>query len=270
MRGFSLSLVLALSLAIPGRSPALPLDGKARLLPAVQPDFDSARVAAYLAAPAWQGWNSAHGGNWTAQYDTLSDKPRRVYGGAIAWNGELETAARAFIASNSSLFASMNDRLRFVPGIANPTSDAGIRFATFDYVIDGVPVESAGLVFAVKSGNMIYWNSTNIADVPATTTAALSAGAAKSSLLAYAGITASESDLRQCPQLKLLPQNTTPGGLLSYRLVYEIVFETSDHTTWAGQVDAISGAVVAFGNTGWHKPHTAPSVRSVRIPVECR
>lgn len=254
MRVLRLSLVLLLSLALPvfafdERSKALSLDGKYKLFPSLQANFDSAMVADYLASPAWQGWNSAHGGNWTAQHDTLSGKPRRVYGGAIPWPGDLETTARQFIAANGALFPATNDRLRFVPAAASPTRDGRIRYAAFDYIVNGVPVDSGRLVFAVNNGNMIYWNSTNIADTPVATTPAITADAAQIALLAWAGVTTSDIEVRQAPQLRLLPKNSTAGGLLTYVLVYEMVFETADHGTWAGHVDAITGQVVAFGDT---------------------
>lgn len=252
MRAVALGLVVVLTLAIPavafdGRSSALSLDAKAVVFPQLQANYDSAKVAEYLQSPAWQAWNSAHGGNWTAQYDTLTGKPRRVYGGALPWSGDLETSARTFIASNGALFATTNDRLRFVPQAS--AADPRVRFASFDYVIDGVPVESARVVFAVNNGRMIYWNSTNIAAVPAVTTPALSADAAQSALLSYAGVAASDVEVRQAPQLKLLPKNTTAGAMLAYQLVYESVFETADHAVWAGHVDALTGSVVAFGDT---------------------
>lgn len=254
MRLFRPGLILLLSLAVPvfaleERAKPLSLDGKYKLFPSLQPYYDSEKVAAYLASPTWQAWNSAHGGNWTAQYDTLSGKPRRVYGGAIAWPGDLETTARQFIAANSALFATTNDRLRFVPEAAGAAGDGNIRYAAFDYVIGGVPVESARLVFAVNNGNMIYWSSTNIADSPVVTTPALSPDAAQSALLGWAGVSVNDIEVRQAPRLKLLPRNSTAGGVLTYVLVYEMVFETADHGTWAGHVDALGGQVVAFGNS---------------------
>lgn len=253
MRVFTLVLIV-ISLTFPasgfdGRTTTRSLDAKAVVFPALQPNYDSAKVAEYLASPAWQAWNSAHGGNWTAQYDTLTGKPRRVYGGALPWSGDLETAARTFIASNGALFATTNDRLRFVPETTVANSDGRVRYASFDYVIGGVPVESARLVFAVNNGNAIYWSSTNIADVPVVTTPAISAGAAQSALFSWAGVAASEVEIRQTPRLILLPKNTAAGALLTYQLVYESVFETADHAVWAGHVDAITGEVVAFGDT---------------------
>ena len=234
--------------------------------PALQPNYDQAQVDLYLTQPIWQLWNQANGGKWTAQFDTLTAKPRRVVGGSIPWvpgpgnslTGSysavsLEQKAREFIASNQAVIAASNDRLRFVPEIANPTTDGHMRYAAFDFVIDGVPVESARLIFAVNNGNMIYWHSSNIADVPTITTPAISADQAMSTLLAYAGITGGMSIIEPAT-LRLVPRNTSVGDLLTYELVYEASFRLNGSLgTWAGAVDALTGAVVAFGDVNQYQ-----------------
>jgi hypothetical protein len=237
------------------------LAAKTLALPRLTPNYDQVQVDLYLTQGVWQAWNQAHGGNWTAQYDTLTGHPRRVYGGAIPWvpgaanavagsatAEDLERIAREFIASNGAVIGVTNDRLRFVPEIADPTTDGHMRYAAFDYQINGVPVVAARLVFAVNNGNMIYWHSSNIAEVPATTAPAVSAAQALGALFAYAGVGAREAQVVRQPTLVLLPRNTTAGGLLTYQLVYEAAFRLrGSHGTWAGYVDALSGSVVAFG-----------------------
>jgi hypothetical protein len=162
---------------------------------------------------------------------------------------ELERVAREFVASNGVIVGVSNDRLRFVPEVADPTTDGHMRYAAFDYVINDVPVEAARLVFAVNNGNMIYWHSANIADVPATTAPSVSAAQAQTALLAYAGVSAREAQIVRQPTLVLLPRNTTVGGPLTYQLAYEMAFRLGGSLgTWAGYVDALSGAVVAFGD----------------------
>ena len=47
-------------------------------LPQLTPNYDRARIDLYLTQGAWQTWNQSHGGNWTAQYDTLTGHPRRA------------------------------------------------------------------------------------------------------------------------------------------------------------------------------------------------
>jgi len=230
--------------------------------PSLQPNFDQSKVDLFLAQPVWQLWNQINGGKWTAQFDTLTGKPRRVLGGSIPWvpgpanslpgsysAAALEQKARQFIASNQSMIAASNDRLRFVPEIASPTTDGHMRYAAFDYVINGVPVEGARLIFAVNNGNMIYWNSSNIADVPTITIPAISATQATSDLLAYAGLAASGVSIVEPANLRLVPRNTNVGGLLTYQLVYEASFRISGGLgTWAGALDATTGAIVAFGD----------------------
>jgi hypothetical protein len=232
------------------------LAAKALALPALAPQYDQARVDLYLSDPVWTSWNQAHGGNWVAQYDTLTGHPRRVLGGAIPWAtptstaADVERVAREFIAANAAVLGVSNDRLRFVPAIATPTADGKMRYAAFDYAINNVPVENARLVFAINSGNMIYWHSSNIADVPVTTNPAITVAQALANVLAYAGVAASDVSVVQQPTLKLLPRNTTAGGLLSYQLAYETLFRLKAGTsTWAAYTDATSGAVIGFGDT---------------------
>ena len=226
------------------------LDGKSLTLPPLAPNYDATRVQLYLANPLWVAFNQSHGGNWSAQYDTLTGHPRRVLGGSIPWGTDVEGAARAFIAANNSVLGVSNDRLSFVPEAATPSRDGKIRFAAFDYVINGVPVENGRLVFAVNNGNMIYWHSSNIADVPAITTPVVSASQALANLLTYAGVASSSSTVVQQPTLKLIPRNRLAGQLLTYQLVYESIFRVNgSNATWASFVDALTGKVIAFADT---------------------
>jgi hypothetical protein len=238
------------------------LQAKTVTLPALAPDYDRARIDAYLASPAWTSWNDAHGRRWVAQYDSLTGHPRRVYGGALPWvpgaansltgsgsNADLERAARDFIAANGSLLGVSNASLTFVDGPATPTRDGRLRYAAFDYSINGVPVENARLLFAVNNGNMIYWHSANIAAVPTVTTPGLTADQALANLLAYAGVSAAQVEVVEQPALKLLPRNAGPGELLTYRLAYQATFRVDGgEGTWAAYVDAITGTVIAFAN----------------------
>lgn len=232
------------------------LDGKAIAFPALLPRYDQSSVNLYLSSPAWTTWNNGHGGNWYAQYDTLTGHPRRVLGGTLPWIGsgataaDVERAGRDFIAANSAVLGVSNSRLRFVPAIAEPTSDGRIRYAAFDYYIDDVPVETARLVFAINSGNMIYWHSSNISDLPVSTTPALTSAQALASALAYAGVTSSEVTVVEQPTLKLLPRNRATSDGLTYQLVYEISFRLKGGlSTWGAYVDALTGSVVGFGDT---------------------
>jgi len=244
-----LLLLVATNLyAIDVRQPQA-LDAKTLTLPALSPNYDAAKAQLYLANPLWVAFNQSHGGNWSAQFDTLTGHPRRVLGGAIPWGTDVERAARDFIAANNSVLGVSNDKLRFVPEAATPSRDGRIRFAAFDYVINGVPVENARLVFAVNNGNMIYWHSSNIADVPAITTPVVSASQALTKLLAYAGVASSGVNVIQQPSLKLLPRNRLAGQLITYQLVYEAQFRVNGgEATWAAYIDALTGTVIAFAD----------------------
>jgi len=238
------------------------LAAKSLGFPHLTPNYDQSQVDLYLSQPTWQSWNLSHGGSWTAQFDTLTGKPRRVFGGAIPWvpgpanslsgsysAAELERTARQFISDNQSLFATSNDRLRFVADIASPSTDGHMRYAAFDFSINEVLVETARLIFAVNNGNMIYWSSTNISDVPTITTPSISAEQALSAILTYAGVTANGIIIVEPPTLRLVPRNGPVGDLLTYQLVYEAVFKVKGGlATWAAAVDATTGVVVAFAD----------------------
>jgi hypothetical protein len=227
------------------------LDAKVKALAPLTPNFDATRAQLYLLDPVWRAWNQGHGGNWSAQYDTLTGKPRRVLGGAIPWTqnpADLERVAREFISANRGVLGAGNDRLTFVPEAAKAVRSGRVRYAAFDYSINGVPVEHARLVFAVNNGNMIYWHSANIADVPAITTPAIAATQALANVLAYTALSESQILVVDQPKLRLLPKNT--AGLITYQLVYQLRFRINGgRATWGATVDALTGAVLAFADT---------------------
>jgi hypothetical protein len=241
------------------------LDHKVVLLPALKSNLDNTKINLYLANPLWSTWNLGHGGNWTAQFDTLTNHPRRVYGGAIPWTknpAQLEQVARSFIDANQSVLGVANTRLTYVPIAATAVKSGRVMYAAFDYQINNVPVEQARLVFAVNNGNLIYWHSANIADVPTITTPVLSPSQALTAALTHAGVTQSLTNVIEQPTLKLLPRNGLAGALLKYQLAYEVIFRlnTSDgigRSTWVAHVDALTGQVIAFGDSNRYAACTA-------------
>jgi hypothetical protein len=260
--GIAVLLLSSTAFAIEPRLHDEALDAKALALPALLPNVDASRVKLYLANPLWATWNLAHGGNWTAQFDTLTDHPRRVFGGAIPWTSnpaDLERVAREFIAANRAILGAGNDRLTYAPTGASAVRSGRVQYAAFDYSIDGVPVDHGRLIFAVNSGNLIYWHSANIADVPAVTTPAISASQALAGVLAYAGTTQSNVTIVQQPRLKLLPRNGLAGALLKYQLVYEVAFRLNGgQATWAATIDALTGRVLAFGDANRYEEPKQP------------
>ena len=229
------------------------LDAKVVLLPALKSNLDNTKINLYLANPIWSTWNLGHGGNWKAQFDTLTNHPRRVFGGAIPWTknpSQLEQVARTFIDANQSVLGVANSRLVYDPTGATAVKSGRVMYAAFDYHINNVPVEGARLVFAVNNGNLIYWHSANIADVPAITTPALSASQALGAALAHAGLAQSVTNIVQQPTLKLMPRNGLLGALLKYQLAYEVIFRLNGgRSTWVAHVDALTGQVIAFGDS---------------------
>jgi hypothetical protein len=237
------------------------LDAKVVVLPQLKSNLDKVKINLYLANPLWSTWNLAHGGNWTAQFDTLTNHPRRVYGGAIPWTknpNQLEQTARSFIDANPSLLGVANSKLTYVPTAATAVKSGRVMYAAFDYSINGIPVEYARLVFAINNGNMIYWHSANIADVPAVTTPVLSVSQALTAALAHAGVAQSSTNIVKQPTLKFLPRNGLAGALLKYQLTYEVIFRLDGgRSTWVAHVDALTGQIVAFGDSNRYAACTA-------------
>jgi hypothetical protein len=257
----ALSLVCSTAFAIEPRLNETILDGKVVTLPPLKANVDITKINLYLAGPVWSAWNHGHGGNWTAQFDTLTNHPRRVYGGAIPWTrnpANLESVARAFIDNNQAVLGVANSRLTYVPIGAKAVKSGKVMYAAFDYHINGVPVEMARLVFAVNNGNLIYWHSANIANVPTVTTPVLSASQALTAALRHAGVTQSQVDVVKQPALKLLPMNAPLGVLLAYQLTYEVVFRLDGgRSTWVAHVSALTGGIVAFGDSNNYAACTA-------------
>lgn len=269
MRSF-VRLVVAISVvfstgstkAVDAVATAGALEARLRSVAPVKPVLDSAAVNAYLLSPTWTAWNAANGGRWVAQFDPLTGHPRRVLGGAIPWvpgaantlsgsatNADLERVARQFISANQSVIGIPNANLTFVDGPATPTRSGRIRYAVFDYSINGVPVVNGRLLFAVNNGNMIYWHSANTANVAAVTTPSLTAEQALANVFTYAGISASNATLLEPPTLTLLPRNAATGPLLAYQLAYQTAFRIDgSEATWAAYVDALTGGVIAFAD----------------------
>jgi hypothetical protein len=237
------------------------LDAKVVVLPALKANLDNTKINLYLADPLWSTWNLGHGGNWTAQFDTLTNHPRRVFGGAIPFTknpNQLEQTARSFIDANQSVLGVPNSRLTYVPTAASAVKSGRVMYAAFDYHINNVPVEYARLVFAVNNGNMIYWHSANIADVPTVTTPVLSASQALGAALTHAGVLQSQVNIVKEPTLKLLPRNGLAGALLKYQLTYEVIFRLDGgRSTWVAHVDALTGQVAAFGDANRYAACTA-------------
>jgi hypothetical protein len=258
---FVVILVGSTASAIEPRLHETSLDAKVVTLPPLKANVDAAKINLYLANPLWGAWNAGHGGNWTAQFDTLTNHPRRVYGGSIPWTknpSALESTARSFIDNNQSVLGVANSRLTYVPTGATAVKSGKVLYAMFDYNINGVPVEMARLVFAVNNGNLIYWHSANIADVPTVTTPALSASQALAAALTHAGAAQSQVSIVKEPTLKLLPQSGLLGALLKYRLTYEVIFRLGGgRSTWVAHVDALTGGVIAFGDSNRYAACTA-------------
>lgn len=259
-----LYVILAWSgLAFDVRNAESTLQSKTKAFSPLAIGYDAQAAEAWLQTAEWQHWNQLHGGNWTAQFDTRTGVPRRVWGGAIPWvpgeandltgpsdDATLEQVARTFISDNPELFATTNDHLRFDPSVASPDREGRIRYAAFDYVVDGVPVEYGRLTFAVNNGNMIYWHSANISDAATQTTPVLSADQAIDALLGWTEVPSSAATLISGPTLKLIPQNSlTADGGLRYVLTWEILLRLDGGIeTWAGYVDGATGAILAFSD----------------------
>ncbi|HVR41074.1 MAG TPA: hypothetical protein VMU84_18415, partial [Thermoanaerobaculia bacterium] len=79
---------------------------------------------------------------------------------------------------------------------------------------------------------------------------AVSPTQALSNVLARAGISQSQITILRDPSLRLLPRNGPLGALLIYQLAYETSFRVNGGSaTWSAIVDALTGTVIAFGDS---------------------
>jgi hypothetical protein len=222
-----------------------------------------------------------HSSDWEVRWDVRSGRPHLVQGrgvplvpgrgnsltsadvalprGRALEIADLEPLVRAFLRRFPEMFRLNGSELVLDRG-ASAIVAGGSDVASIELrqVVNGVPVERAGVFFRLNSGNIVQFGTKRLADVRIDTKPALSREAALARALAAVGAEASTIEtLLDAGTLTILP-TVAPGdaGGDSYagaagegyrhRLAWELAFRLRDDLrTHAVFVDAHDGEVLA-------------------------
>jgi len=223
------------------------------------------------AAHAAREFVERRGGEWSFRVDPRTGRVNSVRGSGVPLfpgagnelerealksvvepDGEIDVRAaeptvRALLEELRPLLGPDAGVLELDPG-SSLSRESG-RLVSFNYRwrVGDVPVEGALVFVRVNSGNVVQFGSHLVGPVETATVPAIDAAEAVRLLLDHAG-DAEVARLQGKPELVLQPEETATGRL-DYRLVWKFRYKVlGELETWEGRVDAISGAVVGFGD----------------------
>ena len=230
-----------------------------------------------------RAFRTEHGALWSARLDKRRNVLTLLYGGAIPfipgnantlrWEdfgsscrdatclpvATIETLTRSFLDRYQGLIGIDPRELVLEASSVGPV--AHMVYATYQQVVNGVPVEGAVLRFAINRGNLLQVSTSRLAPVRTGTTPAFEPAAAYSILGGYLGGFPDPADrILDAGSLVLVP--ITPDGVnpegfdgpagagLTHALAYRVVFERADVTgTWEALIDAHTGTILRFVDT---------------------
>src|SRR5262249_45337313 len=136
----------------------------------------------------------------------------------------VEKMARDFFGENADLFLPSKGELVLNKGRSGILDEGRIALADFDWVVDSVPVLRADIFVRLNNGNLIQAGAHLVGSMDTTTAPVLSASAAFTRALAYAGLNGQNEYAVDPGHLVLLPIADSPltyegptGGGLAYR-----------------------------------------------------
>jgi subtilisin-like proprotein convertase family protein len=216
----------------------------------------------------WEEFRGRHGGRWKVLLDERTGLPSLVSGRGIEWLSEqslggasleqLETRARAFLASNRELLGDWTTVLE-LDTAASAEIRPGHWQLLFRQRVDGVRVENARLELHVVQGRMAMFGATHWG-VPTTRgTPTLDADEARAAIDAYLGVTTADFEQVGEPELTMIALDadrtrgegqtwTGPRGQgLEHALIWRLRFrDPAEAPLWVAEVDAHDGSVIAF------------------------
>jgi hypothetical protein len=223
----------------------------------------SERSDAGAAARAFLG---ARGGEWRIDLDRRTGRAVLVEGTGIplvAGRGNslsrspgspdvptidsLEPLARALIRAHAPLLEPPRGQL--VLDRRRSIVRAGGRLASlsFEWRVDGIHVEGASVFVHVNAGNATQLGAPLVGPITAPTRALVTADAARTALLHYAGV--GESPM-WIGEPELLIQVEERGDALDHRLVWSATYRVPGLIgNWEGRIDARTGEVIALRDT---------------------
>ncbi len=282
----------SVSPAAPGARPGVvPLDALLKPSPSEGLDVATEAVDALPAeSPVKAGWDAfraAHGGDWQIYLDRRSGAPLLVQGPGIPWSVDggvnVDTLGASLVefarTHRSLLLADPSEMTLNREGSAEIGDD--VWQIVFDRVVSGIPVVDERYLFTVSHGRLAAFGASRWSRIVGEPRPTIEGAAARRILLDYMGITETP-DLRLVsgPTLELIPtradarapgsgpfageMGTGYGSKLVWRVVLSLAGEPE---TWAGLIDARTGAVVALGDEtryarikGGVYPHTNTNV----------
>lgn len=213
-----------------------------------------------------------HGGEWTFRVDRRTGRHSMVQGSGVPMvpgRGNrlttvslaglpmpdgvvtLETMqplARAFIQAHADLLRPERGTLVFDRG-ASAIRDGGRLISLFyQWRIEGIPVEGAGVFLRLNSGNLTQFGAPHVGQTDLEPRPTLSVEDAVGLLMAHSG-DGEVYRLAGAPALLIQPEDGK-GTELAYRLVWRLTYTVAGRIeTWEGRVDAHTGEIVGFVDT---------------------
>jgi len=261
---------LAVALPLPAFAPKQP-GPKAllRLEPArvaVQADSvdpDESSSAGFAA----RSFVQRHGGEWSFKVDPRTSRFAMIQGSGIPLipgrgnslgvesleglttpDGEitiesLEPTIRRFVETQRSLLMPTHGTL-VLDNTSSMRDDGRLISFKFDWHVDGVPVEGAGVFVRVNSGNITQIGAPLVGSIALDTRPSIEARQALAWLVDYTG-DAEVAQLQGMAELLIQTEEGIDG--IEHRLVWKIVYRIEDRIeTWEGRVDAHTGEIVGF------------------------
>lgn len=134
--------------------------------------------------------------------------------------------------------------LVFDPETSVSRENGRLHTLYFDWTIDGVTVEGAGVFVRINSGNITQFGAPFVGDASVATTPAFDSDEALRLLTAWSGDDETARPLGE-PELKV--QIEERGSGLEHRLVWIVRYAVPGRVeTWEGRLDARTGEVVSF------------------------
>ena len=117
----------------------------------------------------------------------------------------LEPSVRAFIDANAELLRPVRGELVLNGALSQMRLDGRLISLKFDWIVDGVPVENAGVYVRVNHGNITQFGAPLVGPIELDTTPLLDAEQAIAKLMGYTG-DAEVARIQGDPQLAIQPE----------------------------------------------------------------
>ena len=249
----------------PRSGPVVLVDGRLWPLTESRPLTEARAALQPNAAAAWDVFAATSGGIWTAFVDTVTGRIDYFEGSGLPWlpagaatggaaGGDeatlqlFESRARELLATLGPALGVDSARLALSRERSRRVTDS-LWTVDFDYLLDGLPVEGAHVVFRVSHGRLIQLGT---ASLPAPDAVAPRFVVSRqSALLAvgrYLGGFPPEAVILDGGTQRLLPAHDTAASVLApgpgrgVAAVWEILFLLPGQSaTWRARVDAESG-----------------------------